>query len=104
MSQQSLNQQIPADTIVIIDSFPLTLCQSICNHRVKIFNSLADIGYNASKRLWFYGFKVYMLVSLSGYILNYVITPAFVHDSRAVDDLLEDCRQPFILGDLGSLS
>ena len=45
-----------------------------------------------------------MLVTLSGYILNYVVTPASVHDIRAVDDLLEDCRQPFILGDLGYLS
>lgn len=45
-----------------------------------------------------------MLVTLSGYILNYVITPASVHDIRAVDDLLENCRHPFILEDLGYLS
>jgi len=41
---------------------------------------LADIGYNVSKHLWFYGFKVHMLVSLSGHILNYVVTPATVHN------------------------
>ena len=94
----------PTDTIAIIDSFPLPLCQPVRNHRVKIFNSLADIGYNASNQMWFYGFKVHMLVTLSGYILNYVITPASVHDIRAVDDLLENCRHPFILEDLGYLS
>ena len=102
--RQAMNKQLPPDTIVIMDSFPLTLCQSIRNHRARIFEGLADIGYNASKRLWFYGFKVHMLVTLSGYILNYVVTPASVHDIKVVDDLLEGCRQSVILADLGYLS
>ncbi|MBM7635546.1 IS5 family transposase [Streptococcus saliviloxodontae] len=54
--------------------------------------------------LWFYGFKVHMLVTLSGYILNYVVTPASIHDIRVVDELLDNCRQSFILADLGYLS
>ena len=45
-----------------------------------------------------------MLVTLSGYILNYIVTPASVHDIRAVNDLLENCHQPYILADLGYLS
>lgn len=102
--RQAMNTQLSSDTIVIIDSFPLPLCQPVRNHRARIFNDLADIGYNASKNLWFYGFKVHMLVTLSGYILNYVVTPASVHDIRAVNDLLENCRQPYILADLGYLS
>ena len=65
---------------------------------------MAEIGYNASKNLWFYGFKIHMLVTLSGYILNYVVTPASVHDLRAVNELLENCQQPYILVDLGYLS
>ncbi len=99
-----MNTQISLDTIVIIDSFPLSLCQPVRNYRTRIFDGLADIGYNASKNLWFYGFKVHMLVTLSGYILNYIVTPASVHDIRAVNDLLENCRQPYILADLGYLS
>lgn len=45
-----------------------------------------------------------MLVTLSGYILNYLVTPASVHDIRAVHELLEGCRQSIILADLGYLS
>lgn len=45
-----------------------------------------------------------MLVTLSGYILNYVITPASVHDIKVVYELLEGCKQSVILGDLGYLS
>ncbi|EHI65754.1 transposase, IS4 family [Streptococcus pseudoporcinus LQ 940-04] len=72
--------------------------------RVAIFKGLADIGYNASKLLWFYGFKVHMLVTLSGYILNYVVTPASVHDIKVAHELLEGCKQSIILGNLGYLS
>ena len=77
-----MNDQISSDTIAIVDSFPLPLCQSVRNHRASIFEGLADIGYNASKHLWFYGFKVHMLVTLSGYILNYIVTSASVHDIK----------------------
>ncbi len=53
--RQALNTQISPDTIVIIDNFPLPLCQPVRNYRTRIFKGLADIGYNASKHLWFYG-------------------------------------------------
>ncbi|MGT2935916.1 IS982 family transposase [Streptococcus castoreus] len=102
--RQAMNTQISPDSIVIIDSFPLPLCQTVRNYRTRIFEGLADIGYNASKHLWFYGFKVHMLVTLSGYILNYVVTPASVHDIRVVDDLLSNCQQLYILADLGYFS
>lgn len=70
--RQAMNNHISPNSIVIVimDSFPLALCHPVRNHRVSIFNAIADIGYNASKHLWFYGFKVHMLVTLSGYILN----------------------------------
>ena len=102
--RQAMNDQAPSNNIVIMDSFPLPLCQSVRNHRASIFEGVADIGYNASKHQWFYGFKVHMLVTLSGYILNYIVTSASVHDIKAVEDLLEGCQQSVILADLGYLS
>ncbi|SQB13798.1 transposase [Streptococcus dysgalactiae] len=102
--RQAMNARISPDTIVIIDSFSLPLCQPVRNHRAHIFKGVADIDYNTSKHLWFYGFKVHTLVTLSGYILNYVVTPASVHDIKAVHELLEECDQSIILADLGYLS
>ncbi|WP_421038888.1 IS982 family transposase [Streptococcus hyointestinalis] len=102
--RKAMNDRLPSDRVAIIDSFPLPLCQPVRNHRATIFKGLADIGYNDSKHLWFYGFKVHMLVSLSGYILNYVLTPASVHDIKVVYELLAGCKQSVILGDLGYLS
>ncbi|HEL2218693.1 TPA: IS982 family transposase [Streptococcus suis] len=102
--RKAMSEILPSDKLAIIDSFPLSLCQPVRNHRVTIFKGVADIGYNASKHLWFYGFKVHMLVTLSGFILNYVVTPASVHDIKVVYELLEGCKQSVILGDLGYLS
>lgn len=45
-----------------------------------------------------------MLVTLSGYILNYVVTSASVYDIKVVEDLLEGCQQTVILADLGYLN
>lgn len=102
--RKAMSEILPSDRLAIIGSFPLTLCQPVRNHRVSISKGLADIGYNTSKYLWFYGFKVHMLATLSGYILNYIVTPAFVHDIKVVYELLEGCMQSINLGDLGYLS
>ena len=83
-----MTEMLPSDKLAIIDSFPLPLCQPVCNHRAIILKGLADIGYNASKHLWFYGFKVHILVTLSGYIVTSVVTPAPVHDIKVVYELI----------------
>ena len=97
--RKAMSEMLPSDKLAIINSFQL-----VCNHRATVFKGLADIGYNASKHLWFYGFKVHILVTLSGYILTSVVTPAPVHDIKVVYELLEGCKQSAILGDLGYLS
>ncbi|CYU72052.1 transposase IS4 family protein [Streptococcus suis] len=53
--------------------------------------------------LWFQSSYAYNSIA-SGYILNYVITPASVHDIKVVNDLLKGCQQSAILADLGYLS
>lgn len=45
-----------------------------------------------------------MLVTLSDYILNYVVTYASVHDIKIVHDLIGGAKQSVILADLGYLS
>ena len=86
--RQAINTQISPNNIVnivIIDSFLLSLCQPVRNHRAHDFNELADIGYNSSKHLWFYGFKVHMLVTPIRLYSELCCKPASVHDIRAVE-------------------
>lgn len=67
-------------------------------------NDFANIGYNASKQMWFYGFKVHMAITESGYILNYIVTLASVHDSQVAKEILDGIKAPYVLADLGYLS
>ena len=44
--------------MVIMDSFPLPVCLSVRNYKVHTFGANANISYNPSKEMWFYGFEV----------------------------------------------
>jgi len=88
-------------SIGIIDSFPIPLCARIRNFRTQIFSGIANLGYNATKKMPFYGFKAHMLVSTNGFVLNYEVTPASVSDVKVAPELLERCPEPIILADVG---
>ena len=77
---------------LIIDSFPVPVCQPIRNYRAKIFRGYTNIGYKATKKIYFYGFKVHAIVSDDGYILDYVVTKASVHDAKETVELLENAH------------
>ena len=87
--RQAWNQEVKtAGEFLIIDSFPVPVCQPVRNYRVKIFRGVADIGYKATKKVYYYGFKVHAIVSDDGYLLNYVVTKASVHDAKETVELM----------------
>ena len=49
--RRGLNEEVDlSGDILIIDSFPVPVCQLIRNRRAKIFRGYADIGYKATKK------------------------------------------------------
>ncbi|MBC6481590.1 MAG: hypothetical protein GDA56_31385 [Hormoscilla sp. GM7CHS1pb] len=50
----------------IIDSFPVPVCDKIRIDRCKIYKQEEYRGYIASKKRYFYGLRVHMLVNKSG--------------------------------------
>lgn len=95
---------LPSVTYTIIDSFPIPLCQSIRNHRAKVLRSLADIGYNATKKQWFYGLKGHFQVTNQGIVVAYSISAASIHDIRLVPELIDQYACSHVLADVGYLS
>ena len=73
-------KEVEGMSVSIIDSFPIPLCQPIRNFRSKVLGDDANVGYNATKGQYFYGCKCHALVSESGYVLDYVITPSSIAD------------------------
>jgi len=95
---------MPNPTYTIIDSFPMPLCHPIRNHRAKRLRSIANIGFNSTKKQWYYGLKGSFEVTNQGVAVAYTITKASIHDINMVTTLVDQypCRQ--ILADTGYLS
>ncbi len=92
---------MPQPSYTIIDSFPIPLCQNIRNRRAKLFKPNADIGYNDTKRMWYYGFKGSFEVTNQGVAVAYTITAASKHDIKMVPTLVNQYPCQHILGDAG---
>ena len=58
-----------------IDSFPVKCCHNIRIKRSKLFKGEEFRGYNASKREYFYGIKVFMITNVDNKPVEYTFTP-----------------------------
>ena len=88
----------------VIDSFPCPLCATIRNRRAKLFFEIANIGYNATKELYYYGFKISLSVDSKGFPIAYEVTSASIHDINMAYDLVEQAPNKQTLADKGYVS
>jgi Transposase DDE domain len=54
------------DSIYIIDSIPIAVCDNIRIRRSKIYHDEKYRGYKASKKRYFYGLKIHLMVTSDG--------------------------------------
>ncbi len=66
--------------ISFIDSTPLSACQNKCIHNHKVFEGLAQRGYCSLG--FFFGFKVHLIVTETGQIVNFMISSANIDDRK----------------------
>lgn len=65
-----------------VDSFPVTVCQNIRINRCKIYRSEEFRGYNASKRIYFYGLKIHMIVTTKREPVEIIFAPGSISDAK----------------------
>ena len=70
--------------IFIIDSFPVPAYQNHKSFRARIFATKEYHGYTASKKQYFFGIKVHMIVDVDGVPIEFLFTPGSVADIAAV--------------------
>jgi hypothetical protein len=68
----------------IIDSFPVPVCDNIRISRSEIVEGEEFRGYIASKRRYFYGIRVHMIVTASGEPVEFLIAPGSERDVRVM--------------------
>jgi hypothetical protein len=70
-----------------IDSFPAAVCHNIRIPRCRIVQGKEHRGYCASKRSYFFGFKVHVVVTSEGIPVEYTFTVGSAHDLDGMKQL-----------------
>jgi len=70
--------------VFIVDSFPVPAYQNHKSLRARIFNTKEYHGYTASKKQYFFGIKVHMIVDADGIPIEFLFTPGSTADISAL--------------------
>jgi Transposase DDE domain len=77
-------KQLNEDSLYIVDSFPIAVCDNYRIIRCRIYEGEAWRGYQASKRRYFYGLKVHLLITKAGQPVEFFLTPGGFSDTPAL--------------------
>lgn len=66
-----------------MDSFPVPVCKNIRIQSCRLLKGKAYHGYNASKREYFYGYKVHLVTAADGRIVEFEFSPGACDDRMA---------------------
>jgi hypothetical protein len=72
------------EAIYVIDSLPIAVCDNIRIRRSKIYSHEDFRGYQASKKRYFYGLKIHLMVPQDGQPVECFLTPGGCGDVDAL--------------------
>ena len=81
----------------IVDSFPVKAYENHKSFRARIFKGKAFHGYTASKKQYFFGIKVHMIVDQEGIPVEFCFTSASTSDIEGLKELACELPQGSIL-------
>lgn len=103
--QQRLAAQLGAfaDTVHLVDGLPIPLCCFSRAPGCRSFKGEATYGYCAAKKQTYYGFHGHLLISATGVITGFSLTPANGSEREALWDMVHPVHG-LLIGDKGYLS
>ena len=73
-----------AQSVYVIDSFPVATCDNIRISRSRRYQGEAYRGYIPSKRRYFYGLRVHLVVTATGQPVEFFLLPGADNDTGAL--------------------
>lgn len=68
-------QQLNEKSVYVLESFPVAVCDNYRIGRSKIYQGEAWRGYSASKKRYFYGVRIHLLVTEQGEPVEFFLAP-----------------------------
>ena len=90
------------DPIGLVDGCPLPVCVLARMPRCRLFPEVADLGYCAAKKQYYYGLHGHLLITFNGVITACAVTSATGDEREALWELTEGFRG-LVIGDKGYL-
>ena len=79
-----MGHQFNPESLYIIDSFPIAVCDNIRIRCCQRYRGEAWRGYQASKKRYFYGLKIHLLITAQGQPVEFFLTPDAQSDTNAL--------------------
>jgi len=87
-------------SVYVIDSYPIAVCDNYRIPRSKIYHGEDWRGYIASKKRYFYGLRIHIMVTEQGEPVEFFLAPGAFSDTRALSFYNFDVpAQSWITGD-----
>ena len=83
--------------IFIVDSFPVKAYENHKRFRARIFSGKEFHGYTATRKQYFFGLKVHMVVDTDGVPIEFAFTPASTADVKALQNFTLDLPEETVL-------
>ena len=77
-------KQWNSESVYVVDSFPIAVCDNYRIRRCRIYHGEAWRGYQASKKRYYYGIKIHLMVTIQGQPVEFFLTPGSWSDTRAL--------------------
>jgi hypothetical protein len=97
--------KINASQTYSVDSFPVEIYQIQREKRSRLWKDTSLKSYNASKKKYFYGFKVHMVVTTNQEPISVYISEGKVHEIEASYEVIPTIpKDSIVIGDKGYIS
>ena len=77
-------KELNAGSIYIIDSFPVAACDNYRICRSRLYRGKEWRGYQSSKKRYFYGLKIHLLITQHGQPVEFFLSPGSYSDTNAL--------------------
>ncbi len=77
-------KELNEHSIYVIDSFPVAACDNYRIMRCHLYRGEEWRGYQASKRRFFYGLKIHLMITEQGQPIEFFLSPGGYSDTKAL--------------------